>query len=151
MYQPELRAEVSQGDIFADVAVPEVTVNISTNESFVNIQYTQAILLTHDCEYDKPACDWIMIATVRKLSDLDEGTAGHIRANRVKRAFYLPPSEQIPEETFVDFRRIDRVSKNFMFQFGPRRILSLTEDARLALQRQLAAFFGYNLPEVKKD
>lgn len=140
MYRNELSVEVSQGDIF--LSLPLVAADAQEQ---AQIQRVPAILLTQDCEYDKPSTVSVLIAAVLPLSGVASGSQGNVRKDRVASAFYLPPHSFLPE-SYVDIRAIGRVSKSLLAAEAEqgKRLLSLSEEARLALQRQIAGFFGYD-------
>lgn len=104
-----------------------------------------AILLTHDCEYDKSANSSVLLAEIRDLSEVVLGSQGHIRQYRTRNTFYLEAIEDHLPESYVDFRRITRLPKTVIASLAnnSNRIASLSDDSRLALQQQIAAFFGY--------
>lgn len=137
----EISAEVSQGDIFDSLPFAPV----ADGQGLGEVRRVPAILLTQDCEYDKPSTVSVLIAEVMLLSGVASGSQGNVRRNRVASAFYLPPHADLPE-SFVDFRTIGRVTKSLTAEEAQsgRRLASLTEEARLALQRHLAGFFGYD-------
>lgn len=140
MYLAALRGEVSQGDIFDDL--PSVYIQQAGLRS--KVQNTRAILLTHDCEYDKPRTETVVVAEVWPLSDVNNSSQGYIRQNRVLSTFYLEAYGDAFPESYVDLRNVSRVEKRLVAeraQIG-KRLLCLTDDARLALQRQIALFFG---------
>lgn len=141
MYLEKPSAEVSQGDIFRSLPLTSV----QEGEGQAQVQHGPAILLTQDCEYDKPSTVSVLVAEVRLLSGIPAGSQGNVRRNRVASAFYLPPQADLPE-SYVDFRTIGRVAKRLAAEQASAngRLASLTEEARLALQRQLAGFFGYD-------
>lgn len=101
--------------------------------------------MTQNCEYDKPSTLTVLVAEVLPLSGVAVASQGNVRRNRVASAFYLAPQETFPE-SYVDFRAIGRVEKSVVVTEADRgtRLLSLTEEARLALQQQIAGFFGYH-------
>lgn len=108
------------------------------------IQRVPAILLTQDCEYDKPSTVFVLIAAILPLSGVAPGNQGNVRKNRVASAFYLPPHPLLLEP-YVDIQAIGRISKSLIVAEAQEgRLLSLSEEARLALQRQIAGFFGYD-------
>lgn len=138
MYLAELRGEVSQGDIFDSLP----TVYIQGVGLKPKVQNKRSTMLIYDCEYDKPRTTTVIIAEVWPLSDADPGSRGYIRQNRVFGAFYLEPYLDIIPESYVDFRTISRLEKSILEaqkQTG-RRLVSLTDDSRLALQQQLSLF-----------
>ncbi len=141
MYRNELSTEISQCDIFW--SLPLVPTADGTEQA--SAERVPAILLTQDCEFDKPSTLSVLIAAVLPLSGVASGSQGNVRRNRVASAFYLPPHLLLPE-SYVDLRAIGRVAKSLVVAEASQgtRLLSLSEDARLALQRQIAGFFGYD-------
>lgn len=145
MYRPTLHPEVSQGDLFDDVPIAYVAFPVDAASPQTTVQRVRAMLLTHDCDYDKRGTDFVIVAQVLPLSVVDSGSQGHVRTRRTRNTFYLEPMPADGAEAFVDFRRIDRVHKQIVASLAGegKRMASLTEEARLALQRQIAQFFGY--------
>ncbi len=140
MYLEELSGEVSQGDIFERLPLAPVADGRGPGE----VRLVSAILLTQDCEYDKPSTASVLIAEVLPLSVIASGSQGNVRKNRVASAFHLPPHADLPE-SYVDLRTLSRVNKSLVAEAqDENRLLSLTEEGRLALQRQIAGFFGYD-------
>ncbi len=134
-----VRATVSQGDIFDSLPFAVM------NGAAATVRMARVVLLTQDCEYDKPSTLSVLGAEILPLSGVAAGSQGNVRRNRVASAFCLPPQEAFPE-SYVDLRAIGRVEKVVVSTEADRgnRLLSLTEEARLALQRQIAGFFGYH-------
>ena len=145
MYLSEPRPEISQGDIFDRAPLVSVAQDADSFALSVALRESRAILLTHDCEYDKPSNPWIVVAEVRPLAEIAADAQGHIRQYRTRNTFYL---EGLPDglpESYVDFRRLTRLPKTAL-TVSPEttlRLASLDEEARTALQRQIAIFFGY--------
>ena len=139
MYLENVSAEVSQGDIFD--RLPFAVMDGTT----ATVRTARVVLLTQDCEYDKPSTLSVLVAEILPLSGVAAGSQGNVRRNRVASAFYLPSQDAFPE-SYVDFRTIGRVEKSVVIAEANRgdRLLSLSEEARLALQQQIAAFFGYH-------
>lgn len=104
----------------------------------------RAVLLTYDCEYDKASTRFVVVAQVFRLEDVPADRQGNVRKNKVFSTFYLNAAELF-EESFVDFRYMGRLDKAIVAaqaQAG-KRLISLNDEAQLALQEQLSAFFGY--------
>lgn len=137
MYLDKVSAEVSQGDVFESLPLA------FAEGGQARIRFVRAIFLTQDCEYDKPSTLSVLIAEILPLSGIAAGSQGNVRRNRVASAFYLLPHANLPE-SYVDIRAIGRVERSLVASEAQRggRLLSLTEEARLALQRQIAGFFG---------
>jgi hypothetical protein len=145
MYTPELRLEVSQGDIFDAAPLIIPSEETGDNKLTVSVREGRAILLTHDCEYDKPNNPWVLVAEIRVLAEIPSGNHGHIRQYQTRNTFYLEKIGEALPESYVDFRRLTRLPKRLLFSLAEegKRIASLNDEARLALQRQVAIFFGY--------
>ena len=141
MYLDQLQEKVSQGDIFDGLPLSHVAWGTPPHSS---LRYVRAILLTYDCEYDKPNCKFVLVAEVKPLSLVPENGRGNVRKNHVARSFYLQPQGGL-EESYVDFRHVGVLDKRIVEDafVGGRRIFSLDEDSVLALQEQLYGFLGY--------
>jgi hypothetical protein len=145
MYLPQPREEISQGDVFQNVSLVAVTESADNPGVITHLREGYAILLTHDCEYDKPANRWVLVAEVRPLAEIPSGSQGHIRQYRTRNTFYLESLEPNLPESYVDFRRLSPLPKSALSSplRAGNRLVSLNDEARLALQRQIAIFFGY--------
>lgn len=142
-YEQSLRPEISQGDIFSDVAFIDWTTHPDDHVDIVGSRRSGAMLLTFDCEYDKPALHYILIAKVIPLQNAPLSSQGVIRKERGYSIFYLPACGDFPE-SFVDFRQMERVGKGTLTQSetAGKRVLSLTSPYRRKLRYALARFFG---------
>lgn len=145
MYLPELQTEVSQGDIFRDIHYRFIIQDNQNSEPRMSSRTLNAMLLTYDCEYDKPQSGFVYVGEIRPLSEISLQTRGNVRNFKVMNAFPLQTNELLNEESYIDFRRILRFDKNMISEYSlnKHRILLLTEDARLALQLHVAMFFGF--------
>lgn len=141
-YSGALRPDVSQGDIFRDVAF--VRVEATGEEVTTTTARYTALLLTHDCQYDKPLVDFVLMARIRRLDELTGGSQGNVRRYRTTATFYLPELPPELPESFVDFYHIVPVSKAEVARLAAadQRIASLSDLGRLGLQRQIAIYFG---------
>ncbi len=103
--------------------------------------------LNRDCDFDKS--EWVIVAEVRPLDEIEANSQGNIRGLKTRNTFYLPANGSMPE-SFVDFRRIDRLAKELILIFDAteRRLSSLNDEAREALQWQIALFFGMD-PDIE--
>ena len=145
MYLTEPRSEVSQGDLFDSVSLVHVSETGPPGEIAADLRAGRAILLTHDCEYDKPANRLVLVAEVRPLSEIPPGSQKPIREYRTRNTFYLEAVAERMPESYVDFRRLTPFPKATLAAQSQAhgRLASLNDEARLALQRQIAIFFGY--------
>ena len=102
------------------------------------------MLVTYDCEYDKPATKLVLVAGVFPLVDVPADRRGNIRRNKVFSTFYLE-AFSTHDEMFVDFRYMGLLEKALIAEEASagQRLASLNDDAQLALQEQIAAYFGY--------
>ncbi len=50
---------------------------------------TRAILVTYDCEYDKPSTKLVMAAGVFPLAEVPSERKGNVRKNKVFSTFYF--------------------------------------------------------------
>lgn len=144
LYLPALREEISQGDIFDGLIYQYVYQESSAPEPVIRSRVIQAMLITADCEFDKPSSAYVYLGEVRPLSEISVGTRGNVRSRRVFYTFPLEPHDNFLEECYVDFRRILRFDKSRLAasHLNQQRLLSLTDTARTALQEQLSVFFG---------
>ena len=142
---PEPRPDISQGDLFDNAPLVSVTQDAAAPGLTAALREGRAILLTHDCEYDKPSNPWVAVAEVRPLSEIAAGSQGHVREYRTRNTFYLQALAAALPESYVDFRRLTRLPKSALTSApgSVRHLASLSEEARTALQRQIAIFFGY--------
>jgi hypothetical protein len=133
MFQADLREEISQGDLFSRVPFVE-----GDEESF-----RRAVLLTHDCQFDKVASEYVLLAWVRPLVDLEVASQGNARSGRIKSAIYVPEGPPVMSESFIDLTRIAPIRKDRLIEIAEReRVASMTDEARLALALRIAIFFG---------
>ena len=145
MYEKALRPQVSQGDVFDQVPITYVSPGSATEPPVPRVVLTRAIVMTHDCEYDKPNCDFVIVAEIRRLDEVAHNSRGNVRERRTRNTFFLDSVPSMMEESFVDFRRLERIHKSIIqgLAGSGHRVVSLTDDARAALQWQVAVFFGY--------
>jgi hypothetical protein len=63
------------------------------------------LVISHDCELDKTnGKRSVLVAQVRPIENMAADDIERIREFREKRAFYLPPCEQLDGEHFADLR-----------------------------------------------
>ena len=103
-YCPTLRDEVSQGDLFGDV--PFLGLDTQQAAPAPRLDRHPGMLLSHDCEYDKPRVHFVLVARVRPLAHLDLGSRGNVRGYQTRATFYLPEGPAGFPEAFVDFEQL---------------------------------------------
>ena len=135
-----LRSEISQGDVFDQIPI----VWFRSQDNVVLARFSKAILITHDCDFDKPNSRTCLLAEIRPLEEIDDGSKGNIRSNRAVNTLYMGQIGPAEQEWFVDFRRITRVDKELLQSRNREglRLVSLTDEGRLALYRVIATFFS---------
>ena len=137
------RDELSQGDLFDDIPHAELLGDRRIDGRF------WLVVLSHDCEIDKPATTIVLCVRARILTDLDAGRAGDLRAGRVLNAMHLPAVSSFPEG-YVDFRFIYRVPKIDLEHAiaDGQRVASMSDDGRTALVTYLFRYFARQGPNV---
>ncbi len=101
--------------------------------------FTRAVLLTYDCEIDKPSAKFMTFALVRPLDPrMPDGDKATIRENRKFACFYFPGEAAGAPEAYVDFRRLSTVGIDLVK--SANRILRLSDQWRKAL---LFQFYRY--------
>lgn len=109
--------------------------------------YSSAILLSCDCEIDKPGVKSLTVALVRQLPP-QGGEA--IRENRTFGCFYLPPGPDFGER-YVDFRRVATLSVEIVS--NGKRLASLADEPWKAFLFQLIRYltrFDMNTEFLKR-
>ena len=140
MYLQELRGEVSQGDVFGSLPVAYVRQDARRMTALE----IPAMLITYDCEYDKPSTKLVMVAGVFPLAEVPADRQGNVRKNKVFSTFFLEASFLL-DEAFVDSRYMGLLEKAVVAEEAQmkQRLVSLNDEAQLALQEQLSASVGY--------
>jgi hypothetical protein len=124
-----------QVEELAEDALPQAGKEVLAPASCV---VARAMLLTYDCEIDKPK-SLRTIALVRPLDPgMPEGDREKIRNNQRLAFFHLPALEGVLPECYVDFRRISTVAPRWVDQ--AKRLVSVQETARKALLMQFFLF-----------
>jgi hypothetical protein len=101
--------------------------------------HTRAVLLTYDCEIDKPSAKVLTVALVRPLDPkTPEADKAVLRENRKFAFFHLPPEQANGPESYLDFRRIGAVSVEVVKAAIKRA--SLSDLARKAMLFQFFRF-----------
>jgi len=136
-YLPEVRPSLSQGDLIEELDIQEI-LGGEPNSSTHTV-----IVLSHDCEIDKPNNSIVLVARTREIGEIDSANQGNVRSGRVVNTMHLPAVDSMPE-SFVDFRFIHRVLKAELERgiSENRRVASISDDAQAALQAFLHRFFS---------
>ena len=94
----------------------------------------KALLLSHDCEIDKPSVKNWIVAPVVPLPVIPGSAHGDIKKNKVFSFLYLPSYRDILEESVVVLNHLTTLDQEFVR--GANRILSLSDLGRRALYAQ---------------
>ena len=134
-----VRTEISQGDVFEDI-------------EFVRGTRGDGVLLIHDCEYDKPSVEDVLVARTFSRDVVPRGSWGPIAAGNAYNAIHLPPVAGHPE-SYINLRHIYRVPKANLIEADAsgRRVASMTDSGRDALITYLFRFFTRRLPRDASD
>lgn len=152
------RAEISQGDILerlpgAHLVPPlralflrgdgAMTVETETHPDFddkrgqavvASCKRSKALLLSHDCEIDKPSVKNWIVAPVIPLSVIPGGAHADIKKNKIFSFLYLPSYRDILEESVLVLNYLTTLDPDFVR--GANRVLSLSDLGRRALYLQ---------------
>lgn len=141
MFQPGLRPEISQGDVFETLHAREVIGG--KDEDYVG----SAVLLSHDCEFDKPDHAYTLVARVIPIIGAPEPRWDAIRRGRTLNAIHLP-AVGTAVESFIDLRYIHRLPKDDLRAAvaANGRVASMTDDGRAAIIAYLYRFFTRTFP-----
>lgn len=159
LYEPP-RTEISQGDIieflphiFLDNPLLALhgerdteTVFRATGEPYTNFndkdgqaviakcKRSKAILISHDCEVDKPQVKKWLVCPVVPMDKLQPKNHDLLKRNRIFSMLYLPKLDKILVDGFVDFNQITTLESEFVK--AGNRIISLSDIGRRALYVQ---------------
>jgi hypothetical protein len=93
----------------------------------------RAILITWDCENEKPKRNWL-VCPVQPLAQLPKSDQTQVKKNKVLSTLYLPEYRDILPDSFVNFNHISTLDRNLV-QHG-RRTVSLSNLGRAAFYNQ---------------
>jgi hypothetical protein len=118
--------------------------------------YTRALLLTFDCEIDKPTAKVLTLALIRPLDPrMPDADQAKIRENRKFAFFFLPPVEDTAPGSYVDFRRLATVGIGVVK--ATPRMTRLSDASRKAMLFQLFRYltridlFKASLPPPEEE
>jgi hypothetical protein len=94
----------------------------------------RAVLITHDCEIDKPGRRYLVCPVV-PLARIPGGAHGDLRKNRIVSMLFLPAYRNIMVDSFISFNQITTVEPGSLDP--TRRLVSLSDLGRSALYNQL--------------
>lgn len=128
--------EFSQGDIFevlphALITGPLEHVEGNTDPVVSECKRDRAILLTHDCDIDKPLLRSWLICPVHRLDTVPKGMQGDIKKNRAFAFLHLAQHRDTLPASFVDFRHVTALSPDVVR--SAKRLASLSDTGKKAL------------------
>jgi hypothetical protein len=148
-YYQAIEARPSQGDILelsphSRLTFPLHYVSVSTEgfhslatapteNALAQVRLQRALLLTPDCELDKPATRFWHVCPIHELSSLNSNDQGNIRKNKIVKYLFLPAHEGMPE-SFVDLSWITTLESVIIGD--TTRIFTLSDLSRGALYMQ---------------
>jgi hypothetical protein len=94
----------------------------------------RGLLLSHDCEIDKPSVTKWQICPVIPLHTLSTTLQKSVRGNRVFSMLHLPKHWDVLPESYADFNAVSVVDKELIL--GVKRLTSLSDIGRQALYGQ---------------
>jgi len=165
------RTDISQGDILARLPnahlVPPLkalfervdgamTVDSDKHPKFkekeqpviASCHRAKALLLSYDCEIDKPAVkNWIVLPIV-PLSMIPGNSHSDVKKNKVFSLLYLPKYREVFEDSVVVLNHSTTLGREFIQNAG--RILSLSDIGRRALYAQYIRWLTrWQLSEIR--
>ena len=93
-----------------------------------------AILITNDCEIDKPQLKKWLVCPVLPVTVLRNTNQDLVRRNRIYSMFHLPKHRESLAESFVDFNQITTLQVELVTP--AERVTSLSNVGRLGLYAQ---------------
>lgn len=93
-----------------------------------------AIVVTFDCEIDKPMNERWIVCPVVPLSDLPSQSHGNVKRNRVAKLFFLQRHKELIPDSVVVLDQLSTINRFFIKEAV--RIATLSDDGRLGLYTQ---------------
>ncbi len=94
----------------------------------------RAILVSHDCEIDKPQVRRWLVCPVIPLVALPTENRDLVRRNRIYAMLHLPKYRDGLPESFVDFNQVTTLGADFIE--SAKRLVSLSDMGRMGLYAQ---------------
>ena len=94
----------------------------------------RAILITHDCEIDKPQVTHWLVCPVVPATRLRPENLDRLKRNRIYSMLYLPRLGDTLVESFVDFNHISTLDPEYVR--NGKRVTSLSDTGRRSLYVQ---------------
>ena len=133
---------LGQGDLFRDLDLS------GTAGELLDLVPNGVLVLDHECQIDKPRTSGVICVGTALITDLHQGVAGHVRSGRIHHTMFLPgiidQAEQYADLRF-QFRLPKQRLEDAMAQ--GRRVASMTEEGRLALQESIFRYYARRLHE----
>lgn len=121
--------------VFRAVGEPYTNFNDKDGHAVIaKCKRSRAILISPDCEVDKPQVKKWLICPVVLMDRLQPKNHDLLKRNRIFSMLYLPKFEKILPDSFVDFNHITTLDSEFIK--SGKRIISLSDVGRRALYVQ---------------
>lgn len=112
----------------------------STKEAVAEARNLLAVILTPDCELDKPSTRFWLIAPLHPISSLMAQDQGNIRKNKVLKYLHVPANPPHIPEAFIDLATITTVEAGLLRK--AKRLVTLSDSTRAALYLQQMRWFS---------
>ncbi len=153
-YEPA-RSEVSQGDILEVLPHAHLKYPVRLLESredgllssregeaqgsgrqmgIAALRLERAILLSHDCEIDKPQILNWTVSPIVPISEIPGPKHGDVRKNKIFHLLHLPAYRNVLPESVIVLNQVTTLEKEFAT--SARRIASLSDMGRRAFYAQ---------------
>lgn len=138
-FYQDLVEKFCQGDIFevlphALVTGPLEQVPETTDHLVTECKRDKAILITYDCQIDKPNLKSWLVCPVLRLDRMEKATQANIKKNRIYSFLHLAEYRDILPASFVDFDHITSLQPELVK--SAKRLVSLSDIGRRALYSQ---------------
>jgi len=99
-----------------------------------SLRFERAILLSHDCEIDKPRIENWIVSPIVPMSEIPGPSHADARKNKIFHFVHLPAHREILEESVIVLNQVTTLEK--IFVTSALRVLSLSDIGRRALYAQ---------------
>ena len=99
-----------------------------------NAKRTHGVILSPDCEIDKPQLKKWIVCPIMPLHSLKPENQDRVKRNRIYSMLFLPKYREILPDSFVNFSQSSTISSSYLQTL--ERIVSLSDEGRRALYVQ---------------
>jgi hypothetical protein len=98
------------------------------------LRLERAILLSHDCEIDKPTTQNWIVSPIVPISEIPGPKHSDVRKNKIFHLVHLPAHRNVLDESVIVLNQVTTLEKEFVT--SARRVLSLSDLGRRVLYAQ---------------